>query len=231
MAAQGLGASAGERARREEPPVEIAITGQDQDLNPKWMNLKKNTDFYASDEIKTGNGKVKIIFSNGAILSLRPRTYVKIIDANRVWLYRGGLQGNLEGFPPGREFITETASASVSAQEASSVFFFLNGVSTLITLKGETSVNRKNDPEKSLRLAQGKTVIIQNGKDPGRPGSVNPGEINNILNEFSLKNFDSSQPLFDEEIRKRLEKIQPPAPQKNPAAYPSTVTSDIPSNL
>jgi hypothetical protein len=224
MAAQGLGASAGERARREEPPVEITITGQDQDLNPKWMNLKKNTDFYASDEIKTGNGKVKILFSNGAALSLRPQTYLKIIDANRVWLYRGGLQGKQESFPAGQEFITETANASVSARGASSILFFLNGVSTLITLKGEISVNRKNDPEKSLRLAQGKTIIIQNGKDPAPPGSVNPGEIKNILNEFSLKYFDSSQSLFDEEIKKRLEKIQPPAPDKSPGPRPSPVS-------
>ena len=220
MTAQGLEVSAGERTGRGEPPVEIAIAGQDQDLSPKWMNLRKNTDFYALDEIKTGKGKVKILFPNGAIISLRPQTYLKIIDANRVWLYRGGLRGNLESLPAGPEFIAETANVSASLQGADSILFFSNGVSVLNTVKGEISISPKDFPEKSLRLIQGKIIIFPDGKEPGRPGTVNRGEINNILNEFNLKNFDSAQPLFDEEIRKRLEKLQPPTPKKSPGTPP-----------
>lgn len=213
--------SAGERTGRGKTPVEINITEQDQDLSPKWMNLKKNTDFYALDEIKTGKGKVKILFPSGAIISLGPQTYLKIIDANRIWLYRGGLLVNLEGVPAGSEFITETANVIASMVGSNSIIFFSDGVSTLNTLKGEIAISRKTDSGNILRLERGKTVVFSNNREPGRPESANPQEVRNLLNEFTLKNFDSSQSLYDEEIIKRLEMNQPVAPGKKPAPAPA----------
>lgn len=225
---QGRGPSAErkkaeDRSRKEEPPATIAITEQDKDLNPRWMKLKNNTDFYANDEIKTGNGKVKILFPSGTILALSPHAYLKVINGSRVKLFRGKLLTDAGKSLDHQEFQTETVNANISTKEAICFLNFLNGISTIISLKGEISASGKQEPEKNLPLARGKKIIMQTGQIPGKPETVNPGEAENILSEFNLKNFDQSQSLYDEEIKKRLEMNKPVAPEKKSAPAPVPV--------
>ncbi|MDD5225348.1 MAG: OmpA family protein [bacterium] len=197
--------------REGEPPVAIVITEQDKDLNPRWMKLKTNTDFYVNDEIKTGTGKVKILFPSGVIMSLSPHAYLKIIDGSRVKLFRGNILADAGKLQDDQEFQIETVNARISARGSTGFLNFINGINTIISLKGELSVSGKPEPGESLRLAQGKRIVIQAGHPPGKPEAVSPRESENIINEFKLNNFDFSQSLFDEKIRKKLNQVQPPA--------------------